>query len=147
MLDQTTVEFVARFRDAVLFCRDSAGGARRVPHDDCRACSESVLVFTTYRKSAKVSHLQRDPRVCVLAWDRADPSPGRVQWASVTGRSRLVSPSEAQIRETFGPVGSSDGRVPGPMSAHVQQRLRDGKRVLIFVEDLSASGVRTGTLR
>jgi hypothetical protein len=140
-LDAEVVSFLDAFRDVVLFCRD--GSERPIGYPmRTTACGESGLTFTTYRKSAKVVNIERDPRVCVFA---ADQGQGEIRWVSVAGRARIVSPTEEEIDATFGP-SAGDGRVPAGMGDFVKQRLREGKRILLQVEDLEASGVRRGVL-
>lgn len=152
LLDADTADFLASERGVVLYCRDSAGHPIGYPMQTV-ACSDQAMTFTTYRKSAKVHHLERDPRVCVLAaHHRADHT---VRWASVTGRAHIVAPSETEIEATFAirqvppssaPPGATP-RVPPGMSEFVKQRLREGKRVLILVDHLETSGLREGALR
>jgi hypothetical protein len=119
------------------------------------ACGESVLVYTTYRKSAKVGHMERDPRVCVLVSDTPPAGERAVRWASIAGTVRIVSPTEEEISESFaggrrGPgieeseSQEGESRVPAGIGALVQDRLRGGKRVLLLVEDLRSTGVRRG---
>jgi hypothetical protein len=81
--------FFDAVRDVVLFCRDTTGRPIGYPMRTT-ACEPEALVFTTYRKSAKVRHIERDPRV------------------------------------------------PEGMTDFVKQRLREGKRVFVRVEDLVA---------
>lgn len=139
--------FLDAHRDVVLFCRDKSGSPIGYPMRTV-ACHDTGLTFTTYRKSAKVRNIERDPRVCVVATDRDG---ARVRWISVSGTARVVAPSDAQIETTFSTAGTAggdraEGRVPGGMGDFVKERLRDGKRILIEVEDLEASGVQAGQL-
>jgi Pyridoxamine 5'-phosphate oxidase len=132
-------------RDVVLFCRDATGSPVGYPMRTVEV-TPATLTFTTYRKSAKVRNIERDGRVCVFAARRAD---GWERWASIGGRARIVTPSEAQIERLFGDgaqAGPDPGRVPAGMSDFVQQRLRDGKRVLIEVEDLTSAGILEGAV-
>ena len=140
-LDPEALRFLETFRDVVLFCRDTSARPIGYPMRTV-ACRDSALTFTTYRKSAKMIHFARDPRACVFA---ADPVPGEVRWVSVTGTARIVTPSDEEIEATFG-TSAGDGRVPAGMGDFVKQRLRDGKRILLQVEDLVTSGVRRGVL-
>jgi hypothetical protein len=154
LLDQLTVEFANSFRDVVIFCRDGAGVPIGYPMRTV-ACGESVLLYTTYRKSAKVSHMERDPRVCVLVADTPAPGQRAVRWVSIAGTVRIVTPSEDEIRESFaagrrgpsieeGESEEGESRVPAGIGALVQERLRGGKRVLLLVEDLQSTGLRSG---
>jgi hypothetical protein len=146
-LPPQVLAFLDKYRDVTLFCRDASGKPLGYPMRTA-ACRESTLTFTTYRKSAKVRHVEMDPRVCVLATDQGEHE---VTWVSVTGRARIVTPSEDQIRDGFGPGRSEgrlpDGRVPAGMGDFVQQRLREGKRILLQIEDLETPGIRSGLLR
>src|ERR1700722_9269275 len=64
--------FLEDCRDVVLFCRDKSGSPMGYPMRTVR-CHDSGLTFTTYRKSAKVPNIERDPGVGVLAADRGGP--------------------------------------------------------------------------
>jgi hypothetical protein len=148
------LEFLSRIRDVILFCRDAAGHPVGYPMRTA-ACVEEALVFTTYRKSAKVAHIERDPGVCVLATepveelgDPGEPPRRRVRWMSVNGEARVVLPTDNQIQEVFGTQsgGDTETRVPVGMSDHVRSRLRDGKRVLVYVQGLRSNGVHDGEI-
>jgi nitroimidazol reductase NimA-like FMN-containing flavoprotein (pyridoxamine 5'-phosphate oxidase superfamily) len=133
-------------RDVVLFCRDITGRPIGYPMRTSAVAPEA-LTFTTYRKSAKVRNIERDPRVCVFARTEVDCA---LRWVSVEGRARIVAPSEEEIQLIFGDsVGdvSVSGRVPTGMNAFVQQRLREGKRILLEVGDLRSSGILEGPAR
>jgi hypothetical protein len=140
--DVDVIRHLEANRDVVLFCRDALGRPVGYPMRTV-AVSPTALTFTTYRKSAKVRNVERDPRVCVFAARRAD---GHERWVSVGGRARIVAPSEEQIQGLFGDAAEgadANGirRVPAGMNGFVQQRLREGKRVLIEVGALRASGI------
>jgi hypothetical protein len=154
VLDRLTVEFANSFRDSVIFCRDGAGVPIGYPMRTV-ACRESVLVYTTYRKSAKVAHMERDPRVCVLVSETPPAGERAVRWVSIAGTVRIVSPTEDEIRESFaggrrgpsieeGVSEEGESRVPAGIGTLVQERLRGGKRVLLLVEDLHSTGLRSG---
>jgi len=154
-VDGAQIEFLRHLPDVVLFCRDVTGSPIGYPMRTV-AVTDAAIVFTTYRKSPKVAHLERDPRACVLAteWPRCPADPGvaagwAVRWLSVSGRARVVTPTGDQIREVFGDGGRPDGetRVPAGMADHVQDRLRDGKRVLVYVECLRSVGMQGGQFR
>jgi general stress protein 26 len=135
-------------RDVVLFCRDIAGRPIGYPMRTSAVALEA-LTFTTYRKSAKVRNIERDPRVCVFARSGVDCA---LRWVSVEGRARIVTPSEEEIQRIFGDSVvqrdvSVSGRVPTGMNAFVQQRLREGKRILLEVGDLRSSGILEGPAR
>ena len=151
-VDGAQIDFLREVRDVVLFCRDATGFPIGYPMRTV-AATDAAIVFTTYRKSPKVAHLERDPRVCVLAteWPGSPEDPDvaagpPLRWLSVSGEARVVAPTDEQIRSVFGGGASRDGeaRVPVGMADHVQDRLRDGKRVLVFVEGLSSAGLRRG---
>jgi Pyridoxamine 5'-phosphate oxidase len=144
-LSSEVLAFLDVHRDVVLFCRDKSERPIGYPMRTV-ACHDSGVTFTTYRKSAKVRNIERDPRVCVVATDRDGTS---VRWVSVSGTARVVAPSDAEIEDIFGTAGTGDGaegRVPGGMGEFVKERLRDGKRILIEVEYLEASAVQAGQL-
>jgi hypothetical protein len=136
------LEFLDVVRDVVLFCRDASGRPIGYPMRTV-ACERTALVFTTYRKSAKVRHMERDPRVCVLA-SRVDGS--SVRWVSMEGVASIVVPSDGEIERAMGgsgppaPGGPAEPRVPAGMGDFVKQRLREGKRVLVRVEHLTTAG-------
>ena len=141
-MDDDVVAFLQQQRDVALFCRDSAANPLGYPMRTV-ACNSSELTFTTYRKSAKVRHVERDPRVCVLA---SVESRSDVRWVSLVGRARVVAPSEEELESLFG-ASASDGRVPTGMGEFVKQRLREGKRILICVDELRTAGLREGTFK
>ncbi|HZQ57917.1 MAG TPA: pyridoxamine 5'-phosphate oxidase family protein [Acidimicrobiales bacterium] len=96
-----------------------------IPHD-------GVIYFNTYRKSAKVRNLERDPRVACLA-----TSPDGGAWAAVQGRAEVVPASEL-------PAGLLGGGQSDVMSdedlARVRERLASGKRVYLRVAATSVTG-------
>jgi hypothetical protein len=139
--DAEVLAFLEQFRDVVLFCRDAAGRPVGYPMRTMAGASPPVT-FTTYRKSAKVRHIERDPRVTIFA---ADHGPGEVRWVSVAGRARIVAPSEERLRGLF-EAPAHEARVPAGMGEFVKQRLRDGKRILIEVDALEASAVYVGRI-
>jgi hypothetical protein len=138
--EHLALAFFDAVRDVVLFCRDEAGKPIGYPMRTV-ACEPGALIYTTYRKSAKVRHLERDPRVCVLAtrWDG-----GVLRWQSVEGRARVIVPSHEEIDRVMGTPHRSGGRgteprVPDGMGDFVKLRLREGKRVFVCVEDIVAA--------
>jgi hypothetical protein len=120
--------FLARHRDVVLFCHDEKGGPIGYPMTVV-STAHGMIHFTTYRKSAKVRHLERDPRVSVLSFV---PEGASVRWASAWGTAVFWEPSEADLDEIF--ASGRDDRAPAGMAANVRSRILEGKRVLVRVE-------------
>ena len=123
-------------RDVVLFCRDSGGAPIGYPMRTL-ATHHDAVVFTTYAKSAKIRHLRRDPKACVLV--TSSTSEGIV-WASISGLARVVHPEPAELDELFDD-SSNDERVPMWMAGSVRQRLAEGKRVLLEITSLRCGGI------
>jgi PPOX class probable F420-dependent enzyme len=83
-----------------------------------------ALYMNTYRKSAKVRNVLREPRVaCVVTTADDDPRPRAVV---IRGRAELVEAPEA-----------TPGRAPAPVTDEVVDRVRsrlaEGKRVVMRV--------------
>jgi nitroimidazol reductase NimA-like FMN-containing flavoprotein (pyridoxamine 5'-phosphate oxidase superfamily) len=93
-----------------------------------------ALEFSTYRKSAKVRHIERDPRVCCLVTSRDRTVDGRVLvvwgWARVgaAGQERW----RAALQAPDGGPRSID--VPETVRQKVASRLETSKRVIVRVE-------------
>jgi general stress protein 26 len=136
LLNDVVTRFVDEHRDVVLFCRDARGDPIGYPMRTT-ACDAKRLIFTTYRKSAKVRNLERDARVCVYVPGTAPEQP---RWTSITGIARVVAPSASEIDAMF-PARSDEPRVPAGMAAFVKQRLREGKRILVEVDQLESPGI------
>jgi general stress protein 26 len=124
---ETLVALLPSRPAVVLFCRDRHGAPIGYPMTVLRADKDGAL-FTTYRKSKKVEHLQRDARVCVFAQGRDGEAP----WCSLEGVASVWSPSAPQLDQAMGSTGG-DPRVPPGMAEHVKQRIVEGKRVLVEV--------------
>jgi nitroimidazol reductase NimA-like FMN-containing flavoprotein (pyridoxamine 5'-phosphate oxidase superfamily) len=93
--------------------------------------ADGALWFNTYRKSAKVKNIERDPRVCCLV--TTNDHGGGAPAVLVHGTAAVVdsgSPSGAGNRATQ----SGDlGTVPAQVIGTVQERLASGKRVMVRV--------------
>jgi len=104
--------------------------------------ADGALEFSTYRKSAKVRHVEADPRVCCLCVPRDSELEHRVlaAWGrgfiEMAGRDRWRAAIEG--RETA-PAGIA---VPDSVRAKVADRLATSKRVVLRVELESAAFVR-----
>lgn len=122
-------QFIAAHRDVVLFCRDAGGAPIGYPMR-CTSVSGSAVHFTTYRKSAKVRHLERDPAVHLLC--SVATGEDSVEWVDASGTVTIWSPAGAELDRLLS--GPRDGRVPAGMLDHVRGRLLDGKRVMLTVE-------------
>ncbi|WP_261558799.1 pyridoxamine 5'-phosphate oxidase family protein [Frankia tisae] len=122
---------------------------------------DGTLEFNTYRRSAKVAHLRRDGRVCVVVVPRDRAADRRV--LSVWGR---VQPGEGSIENwmrdgedpTPGPSTPPRVATPHVLTPHVltphvvtphvvtpphvvsrvRERLLDGRRIIIRVTPLTA---------
>src|SRR6266568_1964203 len=100
-VESLATQFLAAHRDVVLFCRDADGSPIGYPMRSV-SVSGSAAYFTTYRKSAKVRHLERDPAACLLCF--VPTGGGRVEWVEVSGPATLWSPTAAEL----------DGLLSGP---------------------------------
>ena len=142
-LGPAVIDFLRETPDVVLFCRDRSGVPIGYPMRTV-AVLPGRLLFTTYRKSAKVRNLERDPRTSVLAarWSESD-----VRWVHVAGIAEIMAPSEDELDVLFGKRdgGTNDPRVPAGMSGYVRQRIRDGKRVVVAIGAMSAAGIMAST--
>jgi PPOX class probable F420-dependent enzyme len=89
---------------------------------------EGALYMTTYRKSAKVRNLEREPRVaCVITTD--DDAPVR-QTVVLRGRAEVLPPGAAM------PWTAGDPRPAGAgpdVGQKVAARLAQGKRIVVRV--------------
>lgn len=135
-LPAPVVALLEATRDVVLFGRDGEGSPVGWPMRTL-AVRDGAMVFTTYAASAKVRHLRRDQRVCVLI---SSSSSEGTSWASISGLARVAHPTPAELDELFG-GSSSDERVPTWMAGSVRQRLAEGKRVLLEISSLRCQGV------
>jgi hypothetical protein len=123
------VRFLAEHRDMVLFCRDRDGCPVGYPMRST-SVTDSAIYFTTYRKSAKVQHLERDPVVRLLCFVTGDGD--RVEWVDAGGTAVLWSPTADELDRLLS--GPRDPRVPAGMLDHVRTRILEGKRIMIKVE-------------
>lgn len=84
------------------------------------------LAFNTYRKSAKARNVERDPRVGVVLLDGYHLAAGE-------GRCGYALEGEGEVGRVDGPLerqGAGAEVAPG-QQARVNERLREGKRILI----------------
>jgi hypothetical protein len=118
--------------EVALFGRDAAGHPIGYPMR-VAAIDGSRVHFTTYRKSAKVAHFERDPRASVLAYEVQGDE--LVSWVAVTGTAVIWSPTEEELEAALPGMGDGtrEARVPG-MAEHVRNRILEGKRILLTVE-------------
>jgi len=122
-------------RDITLFCRDADGHPIGYPMM-ISSRDGADIVFSTYRKSAKVRHIERDPRVALLSFTAAPAPDGGelVRWISMTGTAAVWQPTEAELDRVFPPAPrTADGRVPDTVGPLVRQRTLEGKRILLRV--------------
>ncbi len=87
------------------------------------------IYFNTYRKSAKVRNIERDPRACCLAAS-PDDDPDFAAVA-VSGRAGVV-PAEAVPESLL--TGGSSSSMGAEDLERVRARLRTGKRVYLEVQ-------------
>jgi general stress protein 26 len=126
---QAVLDYLASYREMTMFCRDADGLPIGYPMFVFSHSPETIL-FSTYRKSAKVEHLERDPRVALLSIQPHDSN--RVRWLHMEGRARIWAPNADEIDALFDDR-RGDPRVPDTMGALVRQRTIEGKRVLLKV--------------
>jgi hypothetical protein len=124
------LQFLESHREITLFCRDSQALPIGYPMM-IFAQSPTTIFFSTYRKSKKVQHIERDPRVALLSYERDPQAPMR--WVALNGTASLWVPTPAEVDELFASKGG-DSRVPDTMTALVRQRTLEGKRVLLRIE-------------
>lgn len=122
------VQFLAEHRDVTLFCRDDNGSPIGYPMRST-SVSHTDLCFTTYRKSAKVRHLEADPVVRLLCFAVEGNT---VEWVEAGGTATLWSPTVDELDQLLS--GPRDMRVPEGMLDHVRSRILSGKRIMIRVE-------------
>ncbi|KJE20616.1 Pyridoxamine 5'-phosphate oxidase [Frankia torreyi] len=128
---------------------------------------EGTLEFNTYRRSAKVIHLRRDGRVCVVVvprdraadrrvlsvWGRVQPGEGSIEhWMHGDGEDSApglsaparplmpqATPSHAATPPVVTPQPATPHVVTPPhVVARVRERLLDGRRIIIRVTPLTA---------
>lgn len=129
-LSPEVVEYLESHREVTLFCRDAQAHPIGYPMM-IFAQSPTTVFFSTYRKSKKVQHIERDPRVAVLSHER---QPGeRLRWVALNGVAHLWAPTLAEVDGLFADRGG-DARVPDTMLDLVRQRTIEGKRVLLRIE-------------
>jgi hypothetical protein len=122
------LHFLERNRRSFIFCLDEA---RRpigyaMNHLGYR---DGELLFTTYRKSAKVGHLLADPQLtCTVTSEHPDDA-GR--WVTLRGIALIYAPTADDIEVLMPASGSGDRRVAPEVGHKVRDRLLSGKRVLI----------------
>lgn len=99
------------------------------------------LEFSTYRKSAKVRHIEGDDRVCCLTVPRDRTADRRA--LAVWGRATIAATS----RERWQAAVDRDVRleggftVPAEVRAKVADRLATNTRVIVRVEPMTAAFV------
>jgi len=109
-----------------------------------RVGADGALLFNTYRASAKVRNLRRDPRVsCLVTTPAGDPAP---RWVLVTGTAELLERA-AGAEAWRASIGGPAVRVgPAEVGATVQARLADGRRVVVALHPTGASGPVAGPI-
>jgi PPOX class probable F420-dependent enzyme len=113
--------FIQSHRRAFLATR-AAGGP--TAHPMTLIPFEGAIYFNTYRKSAKVRNLERDPRVACAVTSADDHA-----WVSVQGRASLVAASELPA----GVLGGSTAVMGEEELARVRERVASGKRVYVLI--------------
>jgi hypothetical protein len=97
-----------------------------------------ALEFSTYRKSAKVRHVEADDRVCCVSVPRDRSAESRV--LTVWGRGAIGEAGADRWRAAL--QGRDDGAVgiavPESIRAKVADRLATSKRIVLRVEIESA---------
>ncbi len=122
---------------------------------------EGMLEFNTYGRSAKVTHLRRDGRVCVVVvprdravdrrvlsvWGRVQPGEGSIEHWMHDGEEPAPGPSTSpQIAPPhvtpphIAPPHIATPHVVTPphVVSRVRERLLDGRRIIIRVSPLTA---------
>ncbi len=92
--------------------------------------AEGSLFINTYRKSAKVRHLQRDPQMAYVVMTKEEDEPFRA--FEVRGRARILELEE--VPESFLAVGTAGEVISEENLKRVRDRLATGKRVYLRVE-------------
>jgi pyridoxine/pyridoxamine 5'-phosphate oxidase len=130
VLPDDVIAYLESHREITIFCRDDQGRPVGYPMF-IFAQSPTTIYFSTYRKSRKVQHIERDPRVALLSYER-DANPP-LRWVALNGTASLWAPNADEVEELFANRGN-DSRVPDTMGALVRQRTLEGKRVLLRIE-------------
>ncbi|EIV92419.1 pyridoxamine 5'-phosphate oxidase family protein [Frankia sp. QA3] len=116
---------------------------------------DGTLEFNTYRRSAKVSHLRRDGRVCVVVvprdraadrrvlsvWGRVQPGEGTIEHWMRDGdgpEPGLSTPPHITPPPVTPPPVTPPPVTPPHVVRKVRERLLDGKRIIIRVTPLTA---------
>jgi hypothetical protein len=91
------------------------------------------LCFSTYRKSAKVRHLEADPSVCCVVLD------GTAGALAIWGEAEFGTvPIERWNDVVDGARDDTDIAIPRDTAVRVADRLRTGQRVIVSVAPRSA---------
>lgn len=132
MMPAEVAELLDRQRDVTLFMRDANGCPIGYPMTIfARPSHNAEIVFSTYRKSAKMRHLERDGRVVVLAMRAVGDA---VQWVSLAGHATVWSPTASELDGLPRTMSAThEARVPEGLTGRVRDRLLSGKRVLIRI--------------
>ena len=130
--------FLGRHSRVFLLVRD---GDRPVGYPMTGRLINGALEFSTYRKSAKVRHIERDGRVCCVAVPR---DPAEDDLALVTwGTAAINEQSGANwISVSDRERASSGMEVPPEVVKQVSDRIAANKRAVLRVQLLSARFIK-----
>jgi uncharacterized pyridoxamine 5'-phosphate oxidase family protein len=121
--------FIESHRRAFLVTRTGSGAP--TAHPMTLIPYDGTIYFNTYRKSAKVRNIDRDPRMACLA-----TSPDNGAWVAVQGLAEVVPAAQLPA----GVLGGGSTEVMGDEDlARVRERLASGKRVYLRVSPSSVT--------
>lgn len=137
------VDFVRSNSRSFLLTRRASGAPTGHPMT-LRVTADGDLLFNTYRASAKVRNLVRDPRVsCLVTTLPGDADP---RWALLTGTAELLGQDEG-VEAWSASMGGPAVAVRSPeVGATVQARLDDGRRVVVRLRPDGAVGPLSGRI-
>lgn len=138
-----TARFLQRHSRAFLLSTRADGSP--TGHPMTGRWRDGAMYFTTYRKSAKVANMRRDPRVSCVVTSNAGEEPFRA--VLIAGEIEDLGSGPEALALFHGALGEAEppaspvGHVPSSMNSHVQQRSEEQKRVILrvvarHVEDL-----------
>lgn len=136
-LSPEVTEFLLANSRCFLLTRRASGAPTGHPMT-LRVGADGDLLFSTYRTSAKVRNLVRDPRVACLVTTPADATEQRS--VLVTGTAEVIDGDEGIAAWEGSAGGPAVGGVGDGVATTVAARMRDGKRVVVRVRPTATRG-------
>lgn len=140
MLTAEAAAFIRSSARAFLLTRRASGAPTGHPMT-LQVSPDGDLLFNAYRSSAKVRNLQRDPEVsCVVVSTSQDAKP---RWVTVRGTAEVLDREDGVAAWRSAAGGQPVGGVGDAVRDTIRKRLEEGKRVVIRIRPVDATGPRT----